>query len=138
MPGCLYLFVCICIHIYLYNLPYNNPRVSNWKYEFILFLYECMCMNMMYFHMCLKYAWMHIYVLIHVCWYLNTYMNIEIYEYRYIYRCVSICIKVCMDVYIYACIRDDDDVYLEYYSGKGFHINYSCLHVLRKTHKLVQ
>jgi hypothetical protein len=33
---------------------------------------------------------------------------------------------------------NDDDVYLEYYSGKGFHINYSCLHVLRKTHKLVQ
>jgi hypothetical protein len=33
---------------------------------------------------------------------------------------------------------DDDDVYLEYYSGKGLHINYSCLHVLRKTHKLVQ
>jgi hypothetical protein len=33
---------------------------------------------------------------------------------------------------------DDDDVYLEYYSGKGFHINYSCLHVLRKTHELVQ
>jgi hypothetical protein len=32
----------------------------------------------------------------------------------------------------------DDDVYLEYYSRKGFHINYSCLHVLRKTHKLVQ
>jgi hypothetical protein len=32
----------------------------------------------------------------------------------------------------------DYDVYLEYYSGKGFHINYSCLHVLRKTHKLVQ
>jgi hypothetical protein len=32
---------------------------------------------------------------------------------------------------------DDDDVYLKYYSGKGFHINY-CLHVLRKTHKLVQ
>jgi hypothetical protein len=30
---------------------------------------------------------------------------------------------------------DDDDVYLEYYSGKGFHINYSCLHVLRKTYK---
>jgi hypothetical protein len=29
---------------------------------------------------------------------------------------------------------DDGDVYLEYYSGKGFHINYSCLHVLRKTH----
>jgi hypothetical protein len=26
------------------------------------------------------------------------------------------------------------DVYLKYYSGKGFHINYSCLHVLRKTH----
>jgi hypothetical protein len=33
---------------------------------------------------------------------------------------------------------NDDDVYLEYYSGKGFHINYSCLQVLRKTHKLVQ
>jgi hypothetical protein len=33
---------------------------------------------------------------------------------------------------------DDDDDYLEYYSEKGFHINYSCLHVLRKTHKLVQ
>jgi hypothetical protein len=33
---------------------------------------------------------------------------------------------------------DDDDVYLEYYSGKGFHMNYSCLHVLRKTRKLVQ
>jgi hypothetical protein len=32
----------------------------------------------------------------------------------------------------------DDDVYLEYYSAKGFHINYSCLHVLRKTHKLIQ
>jgi hypothetical protein len=32
----------------------------------------------------------------------------------------------------------DDDVYLEYYSGEGFHINYSCVHVLRKTHKLVQ
>jgi hypothetical protein len=31
-----------------------------------------------------------------------------------------------------------DDVYLEYYIGKGFHINYSCLHFLRKTHKLVQ
>jgi hypothetical protein len=35
-------------------------------------------------------------------------------------------------------IPDDDDVYLEYYSGKRFHINYSCLHVLRKTHKIVQ
>jgi hypothetical protein len=34
--------------------------------------------------------------------------------------------------------NDDDDVCLEYYSGKGFHINYSCLHGLRKTHKLVQ
>jgi hypothetical protein len=33
---------------------------------------------------------------------------------------------------------DGDDIYLEYYSGKRFHINYSCLHVLRKTHKLVQ
>jgi hypothetical protein len=33
---------------------------------------------------------------------------------------------------------DHDDVYLEYYSEKGFHINYSCLHVLRKTYKLVQ
>jgi hypothetical protein len=33
---------------------------------------------------------------------------------------------------------DDDDVYLEYYSGEGFQINYSCLHVLRKTHRLVQ
>jgi hypothetical protein len=33
---------------------------------------------------------------------------------------------------------EDDDVYLEYYSGKGFHINYSSLHVLRKTHQLVQ
>jgi hypothetical protein len=33
---------------------------------------------------------------------------------------------------------DDDDVYLECYSGKGFHINYSCLYVLRNTHKLVQ
>jgi hypothetical protein len=33
---------------------------------------------------------------------------------------------------------DDDDVYLEQYCGKGFHINYSCLFVLRKTHKLVQ
>jgi hypothetical protein len=32
----------------------------------------------------------------------------------------------------------DDNVYLEYYSGRGFHINHSCLHVLRKTHKLVQ
>jgi hypothetical protein len=32
----------------------------------------------------------------------------------------------------------DDDVYLEYYSAKGFHISYSCLHVLRKTHKLVE
>jgi hypothetical protein len=31
-----------------------------------------------------------------------------------------------------------DDFYLEYYSGKGFHINYSCLHVLCETHKLVQ
>jgi hypothetical protein len=27
---------------------------------------------------------------------------------------------------------DDDDVYLEYYIGIGFQINYSCLHVLRK------
>jgi len=35
-------------------------------------------------------------------------------------------------------LTDDDDVFLEYYSGKGFHLNYSCLHVLRKTHKLVQ
>jgi hypothetical protein len=35
-------------------------------------------------------------------------------------------------------VVDDDDVYLEYYSGKGFLINYSCLHVLRKTHILVQ
>jgi hypothetical protein len=33
---------------------------------------------------------------------------------------------------------DDDDVYLEYYSGKEFHINYSCIHVLGETHKLVQ
>jgi hypothetical protein len=32
----------------------------------------------------------------------------------------------------------DVDVYLEYYSGIGFHINYFCLHILRKTHKLVQ
>jgi hypothetical protein len=32
----------------------------------------------------------------------------------------------------------DDDVYSEYYTGKRFHINYSCLHVLRKTHKLIQ
>jgi hypothetical protein len=32
----------------------------------------------------------------------------------------------------------DNDVSLEYYSGKGFHMNYSCLHVLRKTYKLVQ
>jgi aminoacyl tRNA synthase complex-interacting multifunctional protein 1 len=32
----------------------------------------------------------------------------------------------------------DDDVFLEYYSGKGFHIKYSCLHVLRRTHKVVQ
>jgi hypothetical protein len=38
-----------------------------------------------------------------------------------------------MYVYMY-----DDDVYLEYYIGEGFHINYSCLHILRKTHKLVQ
>jgi hypothetical protein len=34
--------------------------------------------------------------------------------------------------------RDDGAVYLEYYSGKGLHINYSCLHVPRKTHKVVQ
>jgi hypothetical protein len=33
---------------------------------------------------------------------------------------------------------DDDDVYLKHYSGKGFHLKYSCLHVLRKTDKLVQ
>jgi hypothetical protein len=33
--------------------------------------------------------------------------------------------------------KHDEDVYLEYYTGKGFHINYSCLQVLRKTHKLV-
>jgi hypothetical protein len=36
-------------------------------------------------------------------------------------------------IYVY-----DDDVYLEYYSGKWFHINYSFLRVLSKTHKLVQ
>jgi hypothetical protein len=41
--------------------------------------------------------------------------------------CTARCLNVC-----------DDDVYLEYYSGKGFHMNYSCLHVLRRTHKLVQ
>jgi hypothetical protein len=35
-------------------------------------------------------------------------------------------------------IPDDNDVYLKYYSGKGFHVNYSCLNFLRKTHKLVQ
>jgi hypothetical protein len=39
--------------------------------------------------------------------------------------------------FIYTYLYDDDG-YLEYYSGKRFHINYSCLHVLRKTHKLVQ
>jgi hypothetical protein len=33
-------------------------------------------------------------------------------------------------------LYDDDYVYSEFYSGKGFHINYSG--VLRKTHKLVQ
>jgi hypothetical protein len=38
----------------------------------------------------------------------------------------------------YLIFADNDDVYLEYYSGKWFHINYSCLHVLHKTHKLVQ
>jgi hypothetical protein len=47
-----------------------------------------------------------------------------------------------VNVYIYGEgineLYDDDNVCLEFYSGKGFHINYSCLHVLRKTHKLVQ
>jgi hypothetical protein len=35
-------------------------------------------------------------------------------------------------------IHDDDDIYLEYYSEEGFHINYSCLYVLRKSYKLVE
>jgi hypothetical protein len=41
-----------------------------------------------------------------------------------------------LNLYVYD--DDDDDVYLEYYSGKGFHMKYSSLYVLRKTHKLVQ
>jgi hypothetical protein len=46
--------------------------------------------------------------------------------------------NIYIHIYIHIYITDDDDVYLECDSGKGFQINYSCLHVLRKTHKLVQ
>jgi hypothetical protein len=38
------------------------------------------------------------------------------------------------ELYKFPVDDDDDGVYLEYYSGKGFHINYSRLYVLRKTH----
>jgi hypothetical protein len=41
-------------------------------------------------------------------------------------------------VYWTKLLFNDDDVSLQYYSGKGFHINNSCLLVLRKTHKQVQ
>jgi hypothetical protein len=47
----------------------------------------------------------------------------------------NVCKMVIYQAYL---STNDDDVCLEYYSGKEFHINYSCLHVLRKTHKLVQ
>jgi hypothetical protein len=46
--------------------------------------------------------------------------------------------NICIGVLFRVGSHGDDDVYLEYYSGKGFHINYSCLHGLRKIHKLVQ
>jgi hypothetical protein len=56
-----------------------------------------------------------------------------VYTYIHIYTYMNIAY-----MHTYDDDGDDNDVYLEYYSGKGFHINYSCLHVLRKTHKLVQ
>jgi hypothetical protein len=76
------------------------------------------------------YMCVHIYVHIYVCIHIYIYTNILKPTHVYIYMQLS--------MYISIHIHDDDDIYLEYYSRKGFHINYSCLHVLRKTHKLVQ
>jgi hypothetical protein len=74
--------------------------------------------------------------------YTNMYIiNLNIYVHTFIYTYIYKIKEVVFDVSVKknsSLYDDDDDVYLEYYSGKGFHINYSCLHVLRKTHKLVQ
>jgi hypothetical protein len=59
-------------------------------------------------------------------------MSIYVYIYIYTIIVANVCISpLSFDKFMY--IHDDDVVVkLEYYSGKGFHINYSCLNVLRK------
>jgi hypothetical protein len=90
---------------------------------------------------------------------MSIFMTINIYIFVYIHTHIHSYIHTFICIYIYnihsipdilppdnnfffimslTSTCSDDDVYLEYDSGKGFHINYSCLHVLRKTHKLVQ
>jgi hypothetical protein len=94
---------------------------------------------------------MHIHIYVYTCIYIYIYIYICMHVYLEIHICRYLRIHVCQCIYmntfkacifqpaIPACndVDDDDDVNLEHYIGKGFHINY-CRHVLRKTHKLVQ
>jgi hypothetical protein len=103
-----------------------------------MYIYEFTYIHL-YIH---TYGYIHIYTCIHICTYIHLYMYICINIYINICITLTITLTKCLlymvSLFFNDTLSDDDDVYLEYYCGKWFHINYSCLHVLRKTHKLVQ
>jgi hypothetical protein len=83
-------------------------------------------------------AYIYIYICIHIHMYIYVYMYMYIYTHIQAEASLTDLTNNQRKLFIYCRTKgNDDDVYLEYYSGKGFHINYTCLHVLRKTHRLV-
>jgi hypothetical protein len=95
---CMYVCVRICMYIYVYACIYifqppaldGGSNINNYKVYIFIFMYVCVC-TYVYVRMCMYvYAYMHVYVCIYI---FHPMLIITRYMYIYVY--------VCMCMYIY-------------------------------------
>ena len=92
---CMYIIVCIYIHIVWSCQSYSHVRDAFWNIHVLPapgWLFTCIAEDS-----CI-YIYMYIYIYVYI------YMYIYIYVYIYMYIYIYICIYIYMYIYIYICI----------------------------------